>query len=344
MFLSIVISLLISAFLLIFLYVYFNQFKQNQQHKRDLSFQELKNQHVEHHPVHHYSKSLTQQLDQPPVNDMVKLSDNIIHASNISSLNISFEKDALYQLKQQFNLTNMQFDLLMNEATQFNHSLNVDWGRVKSNDEQEHIRFVPIHLDIAGSRLTFAKTYTFGFYLRNTDIYAYHIYDAWATLDTPLMQAYEIYIEKISELINLGWKNYYYPHEARYAVTSAARLLEEEQRSIAPQFISYKLFCQCLEGEEQAIHLCLYLEGIVMEILFTHHYSAMIEISKTDHLPFYKKHYLARNDEIQQIADGDIYGEGFKVYKEKASVLRRLAEHAAVHQGHEIDEEYIDPF
>ncbi|WOE31378.1 MULTISPECIES: hypothetical protein [unclassified Acinetobacter] len=341
--LSIFISLTIIISLVVFLFFYFYQLRKKSCLKHRLLSGNADHQRLQHYDQYLQHLGLAGRKNIQHLESQQHDLNHLILKQEIPSLALSFAQDALSALQQQLMLSPQQLERLLASTQQSQHTFELILTDLL-HQSKDQIRDIPIHFKCSEQYLTFQNSYILSCYLRHKQIYAYHIRDIWANPEVSLEHVYTQYIEKHCQFMHLGWKNYYYPHEARYALSSAAKLLIEEQRMIAPQLLSYQQFYQCLIEQGQAIHSCWYLDGVVMEILFTADYSALIELSKADYLSFYQAHYLAKHCEIQDIADGDLYSDEFQIYKEKAADLRDLAEQAAVTQGYEIDQDYQDPY
>lgn len=339
MWLSIFIALSLVIYSIIFVTLHFYQLKKIQQAKKKST----------HHLQQEYDYAaylaylgLTQPKNPVLIQNWLAHTQHIIEVKQHHPLTLSFAPQALLQLLQQLNLgfaSQQQFLITTQYGTQTFELILADLR----HDPDRQLRYFAIHLLLPTLKLSFKQVYICGFSVKNHQIYAYHLRDSWIRHIFSLKHAYLLYVAQQHELLQQGWKNYYYPHEARYALCCATRLVEEQQRVISPEQLSYLQFCQCLAGETRAIYSCYYLQGMVMEILFTADYSQVIEVSKIDHVEFYQKHYLAQQGKSATMMDGDLNSDVFQRYKEQARNVRSLAEQAAVAQGYVIDQSYIDP-
>ncbi|MFW2102540.1 hypothetical protein [Acinetobacter guillouiae] len=260
---------------------------------------------------------------------------DMIDAEKIGFLKLSLKDDGLIDLKHQLNLSNIQMDVLIQEAPKSLNRLIIDFGCVYDHDGDEDVRYVPVELSTESVTLNFDQAFFCCFYLADREIYSYNISDRWSDENATLEQAYKQFTQKLAILLKQGWKNYYLPHDARYAVSCEERLLKEQQHTILPNqsILSFEQFCNCLEGELHAIDLNLYLDGIYMSVFYDDAFSVSFEINKANNLLSYKSYCPEGLDDVNEI----------EAYKVKAKLLRYKAEQEARQHGFEIDESYIDP-
>lgn len=262
--------------------------------------------------------------------------DDVIDARNFDLLKLSFNDNALVDMKNQFKLSNIQMDALINAASNSYNKLIIDLGGEDDEDGEEDVRYIPVQFSINSSILNHDQTYVCNLYLKDNVIYSYEIYDRWIDQHVSMDQAYHRFVQKIETLLKQGWRNYYFPHEVRYAASCEERLLEEQQRMVlvGPDILSFEQFSNCLNSENKAIYLYLYLDNVYMNILFSDCYSAFIELEDMKYDLFYKNHFPEMmDDEDYSVCD----------YKSKALLCREKSEQEAKKQGYEIDEDYIDP-
>lgn len=272
--------------------------------------------------------------------------DNMIIAHHVKALNIHLKENLLDHLKDQIQFSSMQKDALIGFTIEHGQAIQIDFGDQPTEDDDEDVRYVPVTLEVDHKKIAFDQTFLLHLYLDDDKVYEIHLYDRWTNeFEENLEVAYQNFVQNMQVFLDQGWKNYYYPHEARYAPESESKLLEEQQRAIFSNntIMSFEQFQACLNSDEHHITAYLYLDNVVISLLYTESHSVLMEISTTDRLYFYEKHHLVLSDESSKNAHEGINGEAFANYKKKAILMRAQTEQEAIAQGYLIDENYVDP-
>ena len=80
---------------------------------------------------------------------------DMIDAEKIGFLKLSLKDDGLIDLKHQLNLSNIQMDVLIQEAPKSLNRLIIDFGCVYDHDGDEDVRYVPVELSTESVTLNF---------------------------------------------------------------------------------------------------------------------------------------------------------------------------------------------
>jgi hypothetical protein len=276
----------------------------------------------------------------------IQLQDDTIIAHHVKALNIHLKENLLDYLKEQIQFSSMQKDAFIRFAKENGREINIDFGDEPIGQDEEDVRYVPVTLEVDSKKVTFDKTFLLHLYLDEDRVYDIHLYHRWTDeFEENLEVAYQNFVQNMQVFSDQGWKNYYYPHEARYDPNSESKLLEEQQRAIFVnnKMMSFEQFKACLNSDQHHITAYLYLDNVVISFLYTESHSVLMEISITDRLYFYEKHHLVLSDESTKSVHEGTDGEAFASYRKKAILVRAQAEKEAISQGYSIDENYVDP-
>ena len=159
--------------------------------------------------------------------------------------------------------------------------------------------------------------------------------------------AYQGYVELMKRLSQAGWKNYFFPDEARIAKESNIRYLMEGHDVIDINYIfSYEEWKNIINSlTTNSIGYRLYANGVLLDISLN---QTKKNIDGKEQYMIRYAFQTVRYNQRNLISDSSEMTaqeleQKFKSNLERYTSLREKDEKDAIAQGYRIDEGYIDP-
>ena len=165
----------------------------------------------------------------------------------------------------------------------------------------------------------------------------------WTDKTATPQQAYMDFKAQIQYLYSLGFKNYYALDEVRYRQQDYARVLKEKGHCIAPEYLTFQQFSDDFIGKDYYGSIYLYVDNIVMDILYDANASAMVEIFKMDDMDAHLSEFGMDDMEIASLSDAEKRIK-FEHYVDCMLMERKKEEALAKASNYMIDEMYPDPY